>query len=64
LKIIKAHDSNNKEAILAPLLRERIVILFIAVRGSDGGGCFVRAMFIGWDCFGCARADDVGWTID
>ena len=28
--------------------------------GSDGGTCFVVAISSGWDCFGCARADDVG----
>jgi len=28
--------------------------------GGDGGACLFLAMYSGWDCFGCARADDIG----
>jgi len=30
------------------------------VVGGDGGACLFLAMYSGWDCFGCARANDVG----
>jgi len=30
------------------------------VVGGDGGACLFLAMYSGWDCFCCARADDFG----
>jgi hypothetical protein len=43
---------------LVPTLVEEKAVF--SQRRIDNGACLFLAMSSGWDCFGCARADDGG----